>query len=157
MTEAWLGPRALASLTGVSTDTLRHYERLGLLPGTRRSAAGYRRYPMQTAERVLVIQRSLVVGFTLKDLAQVLAQRDRGSAPCRGVRALVGDRLSDLDRRIEELIELRAELRTLVADWDARLAATPDGHRARLLDMLADRPAIEHRRLKRPARPERRK
>lgn len=68
MTETWIGPRALAEATGVSTDTLRHYERLGLLPGTDRARAGYRRYPPAMVERVRLIQRALVVGFSLKDL-----------------------------------------------------------------------------------------
>ena len=68
MTAAPMGPRDVARTTGVSTDTLRHYERKGLLPGVTRTAAGYRRYSAATVERVLLIQRALVVGFSLADL-----------------------------------------------------------------------------------------
>ena len=138
---------------GVSTDTLRHYERLGLLPRPVRSASGYRRYAPHTVERVRLIQRALLVGFTLKELAGLLARRDRGEAPCRGVRALVGARLTDLEARLAELTSLRDEMRLLLRDWDTRLAQTPEGHRARLLDMLAARPAFTGRR--RPALPSR--
>lgn len=146
MTGSWLGPRALADACGVSTDTLRHYERLGLLPRTVRTSAGYRRFPPDSAERVLLIQRALTVGFSLRELAAVLERRERGEAPCRRVRALVGERLAALETRLSELTTLRDEMRGLVRDWDARLARTPDGQRARLLDVLAVRPIRAHRR-----------
>jgi DNA-binding transcriptional MerR regulator len=142
MADRTLGPREVARQTGVSTDTLRHYERKGLLPETRRTASGYRRYDPGTVARVLLIQRALVVGFSLGDLGRVLAERDRGGAPCRGVRALVGHRLEGLDRQIAELIVLRNELHALVEDWDARLAETPAGRRAHLLDTLGNRPGL---------------
>ncbi|HYN07069.1 MAG TPA: MerR family transcriptional regulator [Vicinamibacterales bacterium] len=143
MSSTSIGPRALAQLTGVSTDTLRHYERLGLLPGTARTPAGYRRYSVEAADRVRLIQRALVVGFSLKELAQVLGACQKGSPPCGRVRSLVGARLDRLEARLKELIDLRDDLRTLLEDWDARLASTPAGQRARLLDMLDGRPALD--------------
>ena len=107
MTLGPMGPREVASATGVSTDTLRHYERNGLLPAVTRTEAGYRQYSAATVQRVLLIQRALVVGFSLADLKRVLGVRDKGGAPCRSVRELVGERLDELNRRIEELIALR--------------------------------------------------
>src|SRR6476661_3663612 len=103
MSESWLAPRALAAATGVSTDTLRHYERLGLLPGVARTKSGYRRYGSESLERVRVIQRALTIGFSLKELGSVLAQRERGTPPCGRVRSLVGERLGDLERRLREM------------------------------------------------------
>lgn len=146
MNETPLGPRAVARLTGISTDTLRHYERLGLLPGVTRTTAGYRRYQPQAIERVRLIQRALVIGFTLKELASVLGARERGTPPCGKVRSLVGDRLVALERRLEELVVLRDEMRLLLRDWDARLALTPPGQRARLLDMLGERKGLKGKR-----------
>jgi DNA-binding transcriptional MerR regulator len=143
MSDTWIGPRALAEATGVSTDTLRHYERLGLLRGTERTRAGYRRYPPATVDRVRLIQRALIVGFSLKDLGSALGHREHGTAPCRSVRALMGERLQALEARLEELTTLRDEMQVIVREWDERLAATPDGQRARLLDMLAGRAALE--------------
>ncbi len=140
---AWLGPRDLARGSGVSTDTLRHYERLGLLSGTTRTASGYRRYPPETVARVQVIQRALAIGFSLKDLAGAFGQRERGGVPCQRVRALVGERLAALETRLRDLTALRDEMRGLVDDWDVRLAATPKGQRARLLDMLVGHPALD--------------
>lgn len=146
-----MGPRDVAHATGVSTDTLRHYERLGLLPAVNRTAAGYRRYSPAIVDRVLLIQRALVVGFTLSDLKRVLSVRDRGGAPCRSVRTLVGERLDGLNRRIEELVALREELRLLLEEWDVKLAQTPTGERAHLLEALGSRSAIERARQDRRA------
>jgi len=134
-----LTPAALAELTGVSTDTLRHYERKGLLARPPRTDAGHRRYPAAAADRVRLIRRALVIGFSLAELARVLRQRERGGAPCREVRALVGTRRAALDRQIDELLVLRRDLDRLLAEWDRRLDATPPGHRANLLETLLRR------------------
>ena len=90
-----------------------------------------------------MIQRALVIGFTLKELAGVLHARDRGTPPCGKVRSLVGDRLVALERRLEELVVLRDQMKLLLRDWDERLAHTPQGQRARLLDMLAERKGLK--------------
>lgn len=148
-----MGPRDLARATGVSTDTLRNYERKGLLPRVTRTAAGYRQYPAATVERVLLIQRALVVGFSLTDLKRVLGTRDRGGAPCRSVRVLVGERLDRLNQRIEEMRRLRDELGEMLSEWDTTLAGTPEGKRAHLLDTLGARPIIESTRRQRQNRP----
>jgi DNA-binding transcriptional MerR regulator len=141
-----VGSREAARATGVSTSTLRHYERLGLVPGVSRTTGGYRRYSAKALERVLLIQRALVVGFSLADVRKVLSVRDSGGAPCQGVRALVAARLDALSRQIAELRTLRAELRALLTDWDRRLTGTPSGERAHLLESLASRPGVDRRR-----------
>jgi DNA-binding transcriptional MerR regulator len=154
MSTDWLGPRALAAATGVSTDTLRHYERLRLLGLVSRTASGYRRYPPACVARVQLVQRALLIGFSLKELASVLGHRDRGGAPCGRVRALVGERLDRLDQRLAELTALRDEMRRLLAEWDVRLAATPPDSQARLLDMLGGRPELAGGARDRSVRPE---
>ena len=153
MTAAPMGPRDVARTTGVSTDTLRHYERKGLLPGVTRSAAGYRRYSAATVERVMLIQRALVVGFSLTELQRVLGIRDGGGAPCRQVRTLVGQRFDELNGRIAQLLALRDELGLLMSEWDKRLVKTADGARAHLLDTLGEAAAIEGTRRTRYSRP----
>lgn len=128
----------VARLTGVSTDTLRHYERKGLIARPRRSANGYREYPPATVDRVLLVQRAIAVGFTINELAKILKQRDKGGAPCRGVRALAEAKLAGIEKQLQELTTLHAELQTILRDWDARLANTSDGARAGLLESLAN-------------------
>jgi DNA-binding transcriptional MerR regulator len=127
----------VARRAGVSTDTVRHYERKGLLPRARRSANGYREYPAGTEQAVRLIRNALTVGFTLEELARVLAARARGEAPCRTVRALAGDKLDVMDQRLADLQGARDRLHAVLADWDARLLRTPEGQRAGLLEALA--------------------
>lgn len=132
-----LGLRAgeLARLTGVSTDTLRHYERKGLLP-VRRLPNGYRVYDAQAVERVRLIRSALAIGFGLEELARVLRVRDAGGTPCQQVRQLAAQRLAELEQLITELCATRDELREVLANWDQRLAQ-PQAKPARLLDTLA--------------------
>src|SRR6476620_9752932 len=84
--EGMMGPQEVVRSTGVSASTLRHYERLGLLLNVRRNQSGYRRYPQTVVNRVLLIQRALAIGFSLADVRRVLSVRDKGGAPCQGVR-----------------------------------------------------------------------
>jgi DNA-binding transcriptional MerR regulator len=138
----YLSPRDVARATGVSTDTLRHYEARGVLPAPSRSPAGYRRYPPETVGRVQLVQRALRIGFTLDELTTAYKLRDRGGVPCQRVHRLVAERLTLLDQQIVELTGLREELSRLLEQWAVRLAATPPGRQARLLDLLADRPSL---------------
>jgi DNA-binding transcriptional MerR regulator len=130
----------LARLCGVSTDTLRHYERVGVLARPRRTAAGYRQYPPEAESRVRLVRRALALGFTLPELARILRVRDRGGAPCREVHALAASKLEQVERHLADLVLLRDHLRQLLATWDRRLAATPEGARANLLEALVDLP-----------------
>lgn len=111
----------LAKSVGVSADTLRHYERKGVIAPPVRSAKGYRLYSINTIDRVRLIRRALAVGFTLDELAAIFTAREKGGAPCRQVFSLATAKLEDLENRIAEMLNLRGELRTLVADWNERL------------------------------------
>jgi DNA-binding transcriptional MerR regulator len=127
----------LAALAGISTDTLRHYERMGVLPVPQRSEGNYRLYPAHAVDRVRLIRRSLSVGFSLAELAKILKARDQGRPPCRQVRALMADKLSQLEQEIGQLQAMRDHLRTVLCDWDERLDRTPDGQPAKLLETLS--------------------
>ena len=69
----------VARRAGVSTDTLAHYERRGVLRKPPRLANGYRSYPADAVDRVVLIKRALAVGFTLDELARLLATGTRGT------------------------------------------------------------------------------
>ena len=129
----------LARLCGVSPDTIRHYERVGVLPGAVRGPNGYRRFAPDSIERVLLVRKALAIGFSLDELARILRQRDAGTAPCRNVRAMAGKKLADLDRQIAEMIAMRADLARILEEWDSRLSATADGESAHLLQNLTTR------------------
>ena len=129
----------LARQTGVSTDTLRHYERLGLLPLPQRTAGNYREYPPASPQRVKLIQRALTIGFSLADLKAILAVRDKGGAPCRHVRDLLRSKIHNLDQQIKNLVSMRAEMNRLSRDWNARLRRAKSGQSARLLESVPPR------------------
>jgi MerR family copper efflux transcriptional regulator len=126
----------LARLAGLSTDTLRHYERLGLLRTPPRTDGGYRDYPVHALERVRLIRRALSVGFSLAELKTILAMRDRGEVPCLQARAMAENKLQQVRRQLKELLVMRNQLERLLKDWDARLARTQKGQPARLLESL---------------------
>lgn len=126
----------LAREAGVSSDTIRHYERLGLLPTARRAANNYRAFPVEALHRLKLIRRALTFGFTLEELARVLHKRDRGGLPCSEVRALAAEKLAQAEANIEALERYAQRLRDTLNQWDQRLAAAPSGERAWLLESL---------------------
>lgn len=139
----------LARAAGVSTDTLRHYERKGVLARPRRAANGYRLYPPEALDGVRLVRRALAVGFTLDELSEILRERGGGRPPCRRVRELAAQKLAAVEERLAEMASLREELQSILRRWDERLARAGDGARAGLLESLSEE---ETRALPRAAR-----
>jgi DNA-binding transcriptional MerR regulator len=137
----------LARLAGVSTDLLRHYERIGVLPKAERAANGYRAYPAAALSRVRAARRAVALGFTLPELARIFGVRDRGGAPCRSVRVLAEEKLRKVEKTLVELRALRRQLRKTLGEWDERLRRTA-GKRADLLYGLESMPLGEKTRKK---------
>jgi DNA-binding transcriptional MerR regulator len=126
----------LAKAAGVSTDTLRYYERKKVL-SSQRSHNGYREYPEGALERVRMVRQAMAVGFTLDELGEILKVFDQGGAPCHQVRSLALKKLADVEEHLLEVKRLRNELREALKEWDARLARTTSGKRADLLKSFA--------------------
>ncbi len=126
----------LARISGVSADTLRHYERKGLLK-PQRASNGYRQYPRSAVERVRLIRNALAIGFKLDELGRILKIRDAGGAPCRQVRELAAAKLDEIETLVRELTATRDEMRELIKDWDRRLESIDANEPARLLETLA--------------------
>jgi DNA-binding transcriptional MerR regulator len=126
----------LARLAGVSADTLRFYERRGLVPAAPRTRSGYRLFPPAALARVKLIRGALAIGFSVADLTAILGERDRGGAPCNGVRRLAGEKLIALEAQLREMQSWRRELRKTLAQWDRVLEGTPRGKQARLLEVF---------------------
>jgi DNA-binding transcriptional MerR regulator len=134
----------LAKLAGISTDTLRFYERKGLLSPPLRTANGYRLYSLETLHRVRVIRSALAVGFTISELGRIFKIRNRGDAPCEEVLRIAQLKLVQLESRIQELHQAKRDLQHCVGDWKKALAQTKKGEQARLLDKL-DQPNRQRR------------
>jgi len=108
--------RELAQQTGVPAKTIRYYESIGLLPRPQRAANNYRLYAPTDAERLRFIASARGLGFSLADIAEILAARDRGIAPCQRVLDAIARRLAEIDRRIVDLLALRDSLQQLEAE-----------------------------------------
>jgi MerR family transcriptional regulator, Zn(II)-responsive regulator of zntA len=153
VTAAHMRSGELARLTGVSADTLRHYERLGILPLSQRTSGGYRIFPASAVERVQIVQRALQLGFSLKELSEILRSRDNGGAPCHHVLDLTEEKLRSIGQQIEELRRTQDYMQELVRDWRKKLKRTPPGSKAMLLHSLVARPRSKANNLKRGDRP----
>jgi DNA-binding transcriptional MerR regulator len=128
----------LAKATGLSPDTIRHYEKLGVIPRASRSESGYRLYPESAVERVLVVQRALRIGFSLAELAEFLKARDAGGVPCRRVFELARQKLVGIGADIAALKQTERYLRKVLTDWKPRVRRAGKGQKAHLLDSLTD-------------------
>jgi DNA-binding transcriptional MerR regulator len=126
----------LARAAGISTDTLRHYERIGVLPEAARTASGYRIYPAESLERVRIVRHALQLGFTLSELSEILRSRDRGAAPCKSVLSMLEQKLNALQERIAQLVETQRYMQALVGEWRSKIEKTHVGKRAFLLHTL---------------------
>ncbi len=105
----------LAKKAAVGVETLRFYEREGLLAKPARTTTGYRQYPVEAVERVRFIRRAQLLGFQLKEIKELLALRDDSDAASGDVRAKAVAKLADIDQRIRDLEAMRVELTHLVA------------------------------------------
>jgi DNA-binding transcriptional MerR regulator len=133
---AFLTIGEVAARTGETRDTIRYYERIGLVPKPIRTAAGYRQYREGVVNRLALIRNAQRFGFPLRDIARFLGVRDGGGKPCHDVRAAAQRMLEAVDRQIAEMVATRKQMRATLKNWDAKLAATPPNQPALLLDSL---------------------
>lgn len=108
---------ALAATAGVHVETVRYYQRRGLVPEPLRPRGGVRRYGEADAVRLRFIRRAQAMGFTLAEIANLV--RLRGRRSCSATRDLALAKLRIIDGRLRELRRLRAEIALLVADCEA--------------------------------------
>ena len=105
----------VAEQAGVNTQTLRYYERRGLLAEPPRSPAGYRDYPTSAVDVLRFVKRSQELGFSLDEVEELLALADGGPDSSEAARALAESHVAELDRRIADLHRMRSSLGALVA------------------------------------------
>jgi MerR family Zn(II)-responsive transcriptional regulator of zntA len=112
----------IAAKAGVTVDTLRYYERLGILPRVRRTTGGLRQYGDDVFRHIRFIQQAQALGLTLKDVRQLISAQGRaGRDRCGKVRDLLEVRLTDVDERLAELRAFRQTLRTHLAACERAL------------------------------------
>jgi DNA-binding transcriptional MerR regulator len=104
---------AYAQETNLSAKTIRYYEEVGLLPPAKRLDNGYRDYDDRDVARARFVSGARSLDFSIDDIKEILALRDRREAPCRVVLDLLQEKAAEIGRRIEELQRMEAELREL--------------------------------------------
>ena len=105
----------LADHTGVSAKAIRYYESIGVLPAPSRKPNAYRDYVEADVERVRLVAGARHLDFSLDDIKEVLALRDRREPPCRVMLDLLEDKAAQVRQRIAQLQRLEGELRQLHA------------------------------------------
>ncbi|MCI0711821.1 MAG: heavy metal-responsive transcriptional regulator [Chloroflexi bacterium] len=115
----------LSDLTGVPAKTIRYYEDIGLLPPARRDDNHYRLYEQKDAERLRFIRSARALDFSLQEIAQILAARDRHEPPCGHVMEIIQSHIDEIEARIRELEQLKQELTVL---YDAGQDLPEDVH-----------------------------
>ena len=100
----------LAARVGVRPDTIRYYDRSGLLPPALRTTGDHRRYDEDSVDRLQFIQGAQRLGLRLRDIANLLAVRDTGSCPCEPAEGLLRQRIDEIDAELARLTALRRDL-----------------------------------------------
>lgn len=106
----------LAARAGVRADTIRYYERAGLLPVPRRTDGDHRRYGAGDVDRLLFIRGAQRLGLRLAEIRELLQVRDTGTCPCGPAESLLRSHVAEIDAELERLAVLRAELTGMLAE-----------------------------------------
>ena len=114
----------LARQAEVNIETLRFYERKGLLREPPRTESNYRRYPEDAVQRVRFIQRAQKLGFSLKEIVELLSLRAKPRGKCANVRERAEAKIENIDQKIKALKSMRRALAKLVKQCSGRSPAT---------------------------------
>jgi DNA-binding transcriptional MerR regulator len=104
----------LAAAVGVGADTIRFYEKTGLLQVPARTPAGYRVYEASVVDRLRFIQGAQRLGLKLRDINELLAVRDTGVCPCEPAEELLRRRLAELETEMARLSALREQMVAMI-------------------------------------------
>lgn len=106
----------LAKACGVGVETIRYYERRGLIPDPRPKKVGYREFSSEDVRRVRFVKQAQALGFTLKEIAELLALKVSPSSTCEDVRAVARAKLQDIEEKLEALQTFKRALGALVEE-----------------------------------------
>ena len=108
----------VSQLTGCNIETIRYYERAGLMPDPARSEGGHRIYSQDQVRRLMFIRRCRELGFTVEQIRELLRLVDGGDYTCAEVRVITIDHLDDVGRKIADLRKIQTTLRDMAAECD---------------------------------------
>ncbi|MCI0488704.1 MAG: heavy metal-responsive transcriptional regulator [Blastocatellia bacterium] len=125
----------LAAAVGVKAQTVRYYERLGLLPEPMRNRSGYRLYGEGALKRMRFIKRAQTLGFSLNEIKSILELSRDGKRPCLSVREIAKAKLAEADRMLEDLLAYRQELAERIEQWEEIQDGQSDATVYQLIEM----------------------
>ncbi len=105
---------ALAAKTGINLETIRYYEKIGLMPKPKRKESHYRFYDELDLKRLQFIKRAKELGFTLKEIKELLNLKIESTATCGDVKHLAENKLKDIEERIKDLRNIKSVLAKLI-------------------------------------------
>ncbi len=108
----------VSKLTGCNIETIRYYERAGLMPDPARSEGGHRIYTDDQVRRLMFIRRCRELGFRVEQIRELLRLVDGGDYTCAEVRVITVDHLDDVGRKIADLRKIQTTLRDMAAECD---------------------------------------
>jgi len=111
---------ALARRSGVKVETIRYYEKIGIMPKTARSAGGYRLYTADHLKRLSFVRRGRELGFSLEDVRKLLRAVDGGNYTCAEVRTLTLDHVADIRQKIADLRRLERVMTDIASHCSGR-------------------------------------
>lgn len=114
----------LAKATDTKVETIRYYERIGLLPIPGRTSGNYRSYRPQHLGRLSFIRRARDLGFSLVQIRELLGLSDQRDRSCKAVDAIAREHLAEVDRKITDLAALRRELDNIIGQCSHGTVAT---------------------------------
>ncbi|MGY6277273.1 MerR family transcriptional regulator [Methylomonas sp. MgM2] len=120
--------KQLAELCNVPADTVRHYTRIGLLKPDRNPDNGYYKYRVGDSKRLDFIMKAKSLGYSLKEIEQILAESRKGKSPCPLVRELISRRIQDNRAHLEQLMELQIRMENALTSWKKMPNGIPDGN-----------------------------
>lgn len=109
----------LARATGTNAETIRYYEREGILPAADRTDSNYRDYSNNHLAALTFVRRARQLGFSMAQVRELLALSDRADNPCRDVDRLAQEQLREVERKLADLASLRDKLRQMIRSCDA--------------------------------------
>lgn len=122
----------VADKCGVNKETIRYYERIGLIPETNRTEGGYRMYSLQTVDRLNFIKRMQELGFTLNEIDKLLGVVDCDETKCRDMYDFTVLKLEDIKRKIEDL----KRIEKMLIDLKERCPKNKDIYECPIIEIL---------------------
>src|SRR5437773_5954456 len=118
---------SLAKANGVSVQTVRYYERYGLLPKPQRKASSYRIYTDEHVRRLQFVLQAKTLAFTLDEIKEIISLSQRHECPCGRVVRIAEERLADISKQIDEISCFRKELSRALTRWKTVPQESPSG------------------------------